>query len=176
VDGVFDADVSTSFPSISNNVGEWDDTLSQDFVDPTGTILNATVQFDDTATCTGSGNFRGCGVLAELYDGATFLNNFGTLVNPSVNTTDPWATYNWDVTSILQSHQGQTLTLKLATYAFFDTRDAQKSTATDLNAAFDNVELNVSVAPEPATFGMIGAGLLLAGILARPSKSRKTLS
>lgn len=112
VDGTYDADTSTSFPSIADSVGEWDNTLSQNFVVPTGDITNAEVQFDSTVTCSGSGTFRGCDVLVSLFDGATFLGNFYVLSNPNGNVVLPWSTSDWNVTSLLQSYQGDTLTLE----------------------------------------------------------------
>jgi len=152
------------FPSISDTDGEWADVLNQNFLVPTGTIPDAEVQSDSTATCTGSGAFRGCDVPVTLIDGSTFLGNFYTLSDPGGNTL-PWSSY------YLQDYEGQDLTLELISDGFFDTRGSS-SCATGLNAAFDDVELNVttaSAAPEPASAVLPGARLLLTGSLWRRS-------
>ena len=65
--GTYAAYSSTSFPAISNNVGEWDNFLSQNIVVPVGPINNATLTLDYTATWGSAGSFfHGVNVEAEI--------------------------------------------------------------------------------------------------------------
>jgi hypothetical protein len=161
--GTYAAYSSTTFPAITNDVGEWINSLSQDFVAPIGPISSATLSFEYQAAWDGTGEFRGINVFAELFAGATLLEQLQLVDNPQSSGTIGWTLSSTDVTALLTTYAGQTLTLDLRSTAFFDTRDANDfSSATTLNTGFDNVQITVaSGVPEPGTVWMAAGGLFL---------------
>ena len=161
--GTYAAYASTTFPAITNDVGEWINSLSQDFVAPSGPISSASLSFEYEAAWGGTGTFRGVNVLAEVFLGTTLLDQVQLVINPQNSGSIGWTLSSTDVTALLTTYAGQTLTLELLTAAFFDTRDVQaNSSATTLNAGFDNVQIAVTnSAPEPATVWMAAGGLIL---------------
>ena len=173
VSGSYAAYASTSFPVIANSTGEWINYLNQDFVVPLS-VSSGILTWSDSAVWNGSGTFRGVDVLVQLYNGGTFLSNQYSVQNPGSSGQELWTTHSWDVTSILQANPNATLTLKLTALAFYDTRSGPGSSATTLNAGFDDVALNVaSSTPEPATIGLTGAALLCLGLIRRRHRGNK---
>jgi hypothetical protein len=160
--GTFAAYTSTSFPAITNDVGEWTNNLSQNFAVPLAPINSANLSLEYAATWGGSGNSRGVGVLAQFYQGSTFLTNTYFVDDPSASGSVGWTLSNTDITALLSAHAGQILTLELSTFAFYDTRGGPGTSATTLNAGFDNVQITVdSGVPEPGTTFLAGGGLAL---------------
>jgi hypothetical protein len=159
--GAYAAYSSTSFPAISNNVGEWDNFLTQNIVVPTGPISNATLSLDYTATWGSAGTFfHGVNVEAALLQGSTFLDSDAFVINPNTAGSVPWTAASQDITSVLASHAGQTLTLELESIGFYDTRGGGTGNVQTLNTGFDDVQITVN-APEPGT-GWLAGGLMLA--------------
>lgn len=114
---------STSFPAISNNVGEWDNFLSQNIVVPAGPITSATLSLEYTATWGSAGNyFHGVNVEAAILQGGVFIYSVGLVINPSSAGSVPWTFASTDITSLLSAHAGQTLTFELLSIGFYDTR------------------------------------------------------
>ncbi len=178
--GTYAAYASTTFPAIANDLGEWSNSLTQDFSAPIGPISSATLSFEYQAAWGGTGTFRGINVFAELFAGATLLEQLQMVDNPQNSGSLGWTLSSTDVTALLATYAGQTLTLELLANAFFDTREVDaNSSATTLNAGFDNVQITVtSGVPEPGTVWM-GAGgifLLLASLRHRSTPCRSRLS
>ena len=175
VSGSYAAYGSISFPSLTNDVGEWIQYLNQNFVVPT-TVSSAILTWSDSAVWGGSGSFQGVDVFMQLYNGNTFLSNIYSVQNPSTSGSQAWTNRTWDITSFLQANPGATLTLKFTSLAFFDTRinSGQQSVATTLISGLDNVALNVpgaSATPEPATIGLTGAALAGLGLARRRKRA-----
>lgn len=159
---------STSFPALTNAVGEWDNYFRQTIVVPIGTITSAILSWQDSIVWSGSGSFRGVDLYALVQNGASSY----TISNPSTNGSLPWTARSIDVTSLLQASQGQTLTITFGALTFFDTRTGNSpSIATSAIYGLDNVALNVTTTgaatPEPATVGLTGAALLACGLYRR---------
>jgi hypothetical protein len=160
--GTFAAYSSTSFPAVSDNVGEWDNYLSQNFTVPTFGIASATLSFDYTATWGGSGTFRGVNVVVSILQGSTYLDSVDLVVNPPTGGSVPWTLSTTDLTALLSAYAGDTLTLQLGNFVFYDTRNSESfSSATTESAAFDNVQIAVTNTPEPATMCMAAGGIFL---------------
>ncbi len=159
--GTYAAYSSTSFPSISNNVGEWDNFLSQNIVVPMGPIMNATLSLDYTATWGSAGTyFHGVNVEAAILQGSTFLYSTGFVINPGTGGSVGWTAFSGDITSILAAHAGQTLTFELESIGFYDTRGGGAGNVNTLSTGYDNVQIAVN-APEPGGVWMAAGGLLL---------------
>jgi hypothetical protein len=161
--GSYAAYSSTSFPTIANNVGEWDNFLSQNFTVPTGGFSNATLSLDYTATWSGSGTFRGVVVAVGILQGSTHIDNIDLVVNPSSNGTVGWTLSSTDLTALLSAYAGDTLTLQLGNFIFYDTRGTDSfSSGTSEITGFDNVQVAVtSSTPEPGTIWMAAGGIFL---------------
>lgn len=162
--GTYAAYASSSFPAISSDVGEWSNGLSQNFVAPSGPISSAMLSFEYEAAWGGTGTFRGINVFAEIFVGATLLDQLQMVDNPGNSGAIGWTLSSTDITALLTSNAGQTLTLTLLANAFFDTRDTDAfSSATTLNAGFDDVQITTvtSSTPEPGTLWMAAGGLFL---------------
>jgi hypothetical protein len=159
--GSFAAYSSTAFPAISNNVGEWDNFLSQNFVVPTGPINDATLTLDYTATWGSAGNFfHGVNVEAAILQGSNFLYSAPFVINPNTAGSVPWTAFSGDITSLLAAHAGQTLTLELESIGFYDTRGGGVGNVQTLSTGYDNVQITVN-APEPGAVWMAAGGLFL---------------
>jgi hypothetical protein len=159
--GTYAAYSSTMFPAINNNVGEWDNFLSQNIVVPVGPINNATLTLEWTATWGSAGTFfHGVNVEAAILQGSNFLYSAGFVVNPNTAGSDPWTAFGGDITSILAAHAGQTLTFELESIGFYDTRGGGTGNIQTLSTGFDNVQITVN-APEPAAIWMAAGGLIL---------------
>ena len=164
VSGAYAAYSSISFPTLTNDVGEWIEYLNQDFVVPL-TVSSAILTWSDSAVWGGTGNIRGVDVIMQIYNGNTFLSNVYSVNNPTASGSQAWTNRSWDITTFLQANPGATLTLKFTSLAFFDTRVSSGSptSATFLNTGLDNVSLDVpgaSATPEPATIGLTGLALI----------------
>jgi hypothetical protein len=162
--GTYAAYSSTSFPAISSDVGEWLNSLSQNFVAPSGPISSATLSFEYEAAWGGTGTFRGVNVEAVIFLGSSPVDQVPLVINPQNSGSIGWILSSTDVTALLTTYAGQTLTLELFETAFFDTRDTVSFTsATTLNAGFDNVQITTvtSSTPEPGTVWMAAGGLSL---------------
>ena len=159
--GTYAAYSSTSFPAIGNNVGEWDNFLSQNFVVPTGPISNATLSLDYTATWGSSGSFfHGVNVEAAILQGSTYIYSAPFVINPDSAGSVPWTAFSGDITSILAPYAGQTLTLELESISFYDTRGGGVGNVNTLSTGFDNVQISVNT-PEPGATWMAAGGLAL---------------
>ena len=162
VSGTYAAYSSTSFPSIGDNVGEWDNFLSQSFVVPSTTINVAQLTLEYTATWGVTGTFlHGVNVGVEIVNSANsqvYGEDF--VINPESAGSVPWTAFSADLTSLLQTYQGQSLTLELFSVSFYDTRGGQPGNANTLSTGFDNVQIAVN-APEPGVAWMAGSGLVL---------------
>jgi hypothetical protein len=172
VSGSYAAYTSASFPTINNDVGEWDNYLRQTFVVPAG-ITSAILTWQDSSAYTGTGTFRGVDYEAALKIGSTYLGGQFSLTNPGGNGFQPWTTEAWDVTSILQANVGQTLTLEMAAFVFFDSRGGSGSYGTAANIGFDNIALNATASsptPEPEMMGLTGAALVALGVRFRRTR------
>ena len=172
ISGSYAAYTSSSFPNINNNVGEWDNYLSQSFVVPTG-VTSGILTWQDASVWSCSGTFCGADTEVALKVGSTYISAQDPLTNPGSSGSLPWTNESWDVTSILQNYSGQTLTLEIGVFTFFDSRGGTGAYATALNAGFDNVALNVNSAastPEPATLGLTGIALVGLGFARRRAR------
>jgi hypothetical protein len=159
--GTYAAYSSTTFPAINNNVGEWDNFLSQNIVVPVGPINNATLTLDYTATWGSAGTFfHGVAVEAEILQGSNFLYSAAFVVNPGTGGSVPWTPFSSDITSVLAAHAGQTLTFELLSIDFYDTRGGGTGNVQTLSTGYDNVQIEVNT-PEPEALWMAGGGLLL---------------
>ena len=160
--GTFAAYSSTSFPAIADDVGEWVNLLSQDFLVPSG-ITAGNLTFEYATTWAGSGSFRGVNVLAELLQGSTVLQVVDLEVNPEFDGSVSWTPSSTDVTSTLAANAGQILTLELFSLAFYDTRDpVSESSATTLNTGFDQVQITATTGvPEPNSGSLASGAFLL---------------
>lgn len=154
--GTYAAYSSTSFPGGGSGTLEWDNYLSQNFTVP-AVVYGGTFSFEWTATYGGNGSFQGVNVLAEIFQGATLLGQFGGVVNPNSAGSVPWTLSTNDISSVLTAHAGQTLTLELLSISFPPTT---ANTAT-LNTGFDNVDIEADVTPEPATVWLAAAGVMM---------------
>jgi hypothetical protein len=159
--GTYAAYSSTSFPAISNNVGEWDNFLSQNITVPAGPINNATLTLDYTATWGSAASFfHGVNVEAAILQGSNYLYSAGFVINPGTGGSDPWTAFSGDITSVLAAHAGQTLTFELESIGFYDTRGGGTGNVQTLSTGYDNVQISVNT-PEPGAAGMAAGGLLL---------------
>lgn len=159
--GTYAAYSSTSFPAIANNVGEWDNYLTQNFVVPAAPINSATLSFEYEAAWGGTGSFRGVNVEANILDGSSDIGQVALVINPSSSGSVPWTLSTTDFTSLLSTYAGDTLTLQLVSIAFYDSPGGG-SEATTLNTGFDNVQITViSGVPEPGAFWLASSGFLL---------------
>jgi hypothetical protein len=159
--GTYAAYSSTSFPSIANNVGEWDNFLSQNIVVPAGPILNATLSLDYTVTWGSAFNFfHGINTGVIILQGSTFLYSETFVDDPFGGGSVPWTAFNDDITSVLAAEAGQTLTFELESFGFYDTRGGAPGNVNTLSTGYDNVQITVN-SPEPAAAWMAGGGLLL---------------
>jgi hypothetical protein len=160
--GTYAAYSSTTFPAVADNVGEWDNYLSQSFVAPTGPINSATLSFEYAATWGGTGSFRGVNVVASILQGTNYLDSVDLVINPGSSGSAAWTFDSTDLTSLFTAYAGQSLTLQLESTAFYDTRGSSGSSATTLNTGFDNVQITVvSGVPEPNTIWLACGGLFL---------------
>jgi hypothetical protein len=158
--GTYAAYSSTSFPAISNNVGEWENFLSQNIVVPAGPINNATLSLEYTATWGSAGTFlHGVNVGWEILQGGTFITSGGLVTNPETAGSVPWTFSSTDITSTLAAHAGQTLTFELLSVDFYDTRGGQTGNVQTLSTGYDDVQISVNT-PEPGAVWMAGAGLI----------------
>jgi hypothetical protein len=159
--GTYAAYSSTTFPAINNNVGEWDNFLSQNIVVPTGPINNATLTLEYTTTWGSTGNFfHGVNVEAAILQGGIFIDSVAFVINPNSAGSVPWTFSSTDLTSVLAAHAGQTLTFELLSIGFFDTRGGGTGNVQTLTTGFDNVQITVN-APEPGDLWMAVGGFVL---------------
>jgi hypothetical protein len=159
--GLYAAYSSTSFPPISNDVGEWDNFLNQNIVVP-NTTLSEILSWSDSALWSGTGVFRGVVVSASILNGSTYLATQYSVADPNADGSEQWTNHSWDLTSIFQANPNATLTIQFGSSVFFDSRTlGAESFATTETTGFDNIALNATTAPEPSTFGL--AAIALAG-------------
>jgi hypothetical protein len=129
--------------------------LYQSFVVPAGNVTSAVLTFDNADIYFGGGFAYAKVQLSDLSILASFtpFDVFGT-----GSETQPWAGYSWDVTSLLQAHQGETITLALTAYQQIHGFVPSNSPNT-FYSAFDNVALTVTMdssVPEPPASALIG--------------------
>jgi hypothetical protein len=156
---------STQFPAISADLGQFTNEFYQSFPIPSSPISSAILTWADTATWSGTGTFRGVNVFVGFLQGSSQLANTFSVVNPNASGSTPWTNRSLDVTALLNARLGQTLTLRLVSAAFYDTRFGSNSSATALNTGFDNVALhitgpNIQDVPEPGGLALILTGFV----------------
>ncbi len=135
--------------------------LTQSFAVGLIPLLNATLAWSDAATWSITGADRVFSV--DILNGATVLQNFYTLNANGVGSYT-WTGRSFDVTSLLNANLGNTLTLRFQV-------SIPETWTGPAGLGVDAVSLDGETIPEPATFGLLGAGLVIGSLVRRRMKA-----
>jgi len=133
--------------------------LSQSFALPSS-VSGATLSFLETYNMSHGGLLRTFQI--DLFDATntTFLANLFS-VQPGGSDVLGWTSQSLDVTGLVAAQAGQTVTLRLSNII-------PESYTGPAGFGVDDISLDVTSVPEPATFALMGLGL--AGLAFRKKK------